>query len=88
MTALEDPTEPVKLPTFEVPVWEYEGLVKDMLYHYAEQGDVQMCVTVLLTLKDIGRQMIDLDVQVIDLHTPFLLYKNISYKNHQSHVLR
>lgn len=60
---LEDTNENVKLPTFEVPMWEYKDIVKDMLYHYAEQGDLQMSVTVLLTLQDIGREMVELEVQ-------------------------
>jgi len=60
---LEETNDNIKLPTFEVPMWEYKDLVKDMLYYYAEQGDLQMSVTVLLTLQDIGREMIEPEVQ-------------------------
>ncbi|KAI9091560.1 WD40-repeat-containing domain protein [Phlyctochytrium arcticum] len=34
-----------------VPSWNTEGLVKEMLEFYADQGNVQMCVTILLVLK-------------------------------------
>ncbi|KAJ3018418.1 WD repeat-containing protein 24 [Thoreauomyces humboldtii] len=35
-----------------VPAWNHEQIVKDALVYYAEQGNVQMCVTVLLVLRD------------------------------------
>ena len=43
---------PLSLSALDVPDWEFEFLIKDMLYFYAEQGDIQMCVTVLLVLKN------------------------------------
>ena len=35
-----------------LPEWDFKPLVIDMLHHFAEQGDVQMSVTILLALQD------------------------------------
>ena len=35
-----------------LPEWDFKPLVTDMLHHFAEQGDVQMSVTILLALQD------------------------------------
>jgi len=52
------------IPFSNLSEWDFESTVKQMLYHYAEQGDLQMCVTVILALREhIKRDLIDLSVQ-------------------------
>ncbi|KAL1915379.1 uncharacterized protein VTP21DRAFT_6837 [Calcarisporiella thermophila] len=33
------------------PLWQHDEIVRDLIRYYAEQGDVQMCVSVLLVLE-------------------------------------
>ncbi|KAI8146794.1 WD40-repeat-containing domain protein [Fennellomyces sp. T-0311] len=34
------------------PTWKHEGIVTELLNYYTEEGDVQICVTLYLVLKD------------------------------------
>jgi len=52
-----------QIPGLTIPDWEFESSVKDMLYHYAEKGDIQMTVTVMLVLQKRLRDMISKDEQ-------------------------
>lgn len=61
-----------------LPRWDYEDLVKQMLFYYAEQGDLQTCVTVLLSLQDAGRCMIEFSTQ----EEWFSGYLDILYRLH------
>ncbi|XP_074659369.1 GATOR2 complex protein WDR24-like isoform X2 [Tubulanus polymorphus] len=36
----------------QIPTWQFNNLVIDLLYQYAEQGDVQMSVSILIVLGD------------------------------------
>ncbi|XP_028401189.1 GATOR complex protein WDR24-like isoform X2 [Dendronephthya gigantea] len=45
------------------PKWDCSGVVKDCLKYYANKGDIQMCVSVLLVLGDKIRPEIDEKVQ-------------------------
>ncbi|KAK2168594.1 hypothetical protein NP493_1217g00023 [Ridgeia piscesae] len=47
----------------QVPVWPYTQLVVDMLYYYAEQGDVQMTASVLIVLGEKLRPLVDETLQ-------------------------
>jgi len=56
--------------------WSFAGLVKDTLFFYAEQGDIQMSVTILLLLGERSKSMID----PVTVEAWFLEYIDILYR--------
>jgi len=51
------------MPTLVIPDWEFKETVKEMLYFYAEKGDIQMSVTTMLVLQHKVRDLIPKDEQ-------------------------
>ena len=47
------------LPYLSIPDWSFEKTVKEMVCHYAENGDIQMAVTMMLVLQHRVKGMID-----------------------------
>lgn len=70
-TVCLSPIESFSLMSISQPLYDaylpadyFNSLVKDMLHYYAEQGDVQMAVSVLIVLGDRIRKEIDEQTQV------------------------
>lgn len=57
---LDDDFKFLRLPKFlSLPDWDFKPLVVDMVHHFAENGDVQMAVTVLIVLQDKLEDVVD-----------------------------
>ncbi|XP_047136789.1 GATOR2 complex protein WDR24 isoform X1 [Hydra vulgaris] len=49
--------------SLELPPWNFDNLVKEVLFFYAQQGDIQMSVTVLLVLNSFAKGMVEKSIQ-------------------------
>ncbi|XP_058965127.2 GATOR2 complex protein WDR24 [Pocillopora verrucosa] len=49
--------------TLSLPEWDFTPLVVEMLHHFADEGDVQMCVSALIVLGEKIRNNIDEQTQ-------------------------
>lgn len=49
--------------TLSLPEWDFTPLVVEMLHHFADEGDVQMCVSALIVLGEKIRSKIDEQTQ-------------------------